>query len=305
MQISDNFDYRTMTEIGRFLGAEYLISIIADGQGGLTRLRMRVLNTQTAMVAGSASIPFTIGNIQTSKPENMARAVETAVEQAIGENLKGSVIGIVQIIAPTSAGRDFVAGETEYLLLNKGFQIVDRSQLDKIRAERNFQRTGEVDDNTAVALGREAGARYIITGRVDGQGSLARVRLRVLDTHTAEVVGASSGIVHQRFSMRDGERTLPSLDRAIETAITQVKPNIPPNSVIAIVQVTGANNEFVTGELEALIAKQGFNIVDRARLNLVRNEQRIAQTTEFDNATAVTIGKIAGAAYIITNIPKR
>ena len=64
--------------------------------------------------------------------------------------------------------------------------------MDRIRREQNFQLSGEVDDNTAVSIGKIIGANIIVTGRVDGEGNLRRLRLRALDTQTAQVVGVAS-----------------------------------------------------------------------------------------------------------------
>jgi hypothetical protein len=52
--------------------------------------------------------------------------------------------------------------------------------------------SGEVDDDTAVSIGKFIGADIIVTGRVDGEGNLRRLRLRALNTQTAQVVGAAS-----------------------------------------------------------------------------------------------------------------
>lgn len=64
--------------------------------------------------------------------------------------------------------------------------------MDRIRREQNFQMSGEVDDDTAVSIGKFIGANIIVTGRVDGEGNLRRLRLRALDTQTAQVVGVAS-----------------------------------------------------------------------------------------------------------------
>ena len=83
-------------------------------------------------------------------------------------------------------------GELEYIWVNQGYFITDRSQLDRLRREQNFQMSGEVDDATAVSIGKFAGADIIVTGRVDGEGNLRRLRLRALNTQTAQVVGVAS-----------------------------------------------------------------------------------------------------------------
>ncbi len=49
--------------------------------------------------------------------------------------------------------------------------------------------SGEVDDKTAQALGRMAGAQMIISGAVSQVGDLYRLRIRALSVQSAEIVG--------------------------------------------------------------------------------------------------------------------
>jgi len=127
---------------------------------------------------------------------NTTTGVEGALARAAQETLKNvpqrSKIAIVYITALDRSTTDFIAGELEYIWVNDGYTIIDRSQLDRLRREQNFQMSGEVDDETAVSIGKFAGADIIVTGRVDGEGNLRRLRLRALNTQSAQVVGVSS-----------------------------------------------------------------------------------------------------------------
>jgi hypothetical protein len=69
------------------------------------------------------------------------------------------------------------------------FSVVDRQQLNTIRAELEFQTSGEVDDDTAQALGRMAGAQIIISGAVSQIGDLYRLRVRALSVQSAQIEG--------------------------------------------------------------------------------------------------------------------
>jgi hypothetical protein len=124
------------------------------------------------------------------------QGVEGALSRAAGDTLKNvpakSKIAIVYITAQDKSTTEYIAGELEFIWVNAGYVIIDRSQLDRIRREQNFQMSGEVDDVTAVSIGKFIGANIIVTGRVDGEGNLRRLRLRALDTQTAQVVGAAS-----------------------------------------------------------------------------------------------------------------
>ena len=132
----------------------------------------------------------------TTARRNTAPGIEGALERAADQSLMNvpprSRIAIVFITAEDRNTTDYIAGELEFMWVNSGYIITDRSELDRLRREQNFQLSGEVDDETAVSIGRFAGADIIVTGRVDGEGSLRRLRLRVINTQTAQVVGVAS-----------------------------------------------------------------------------------------------------------------
>jgi hypothetical protein len=69
------------------------------------------------------------------------------------------------------------------------FPVVDQQQLNTIRAELDFQMSGEVDDETAQSLGRMAGAQVIISGAVSRIGDLYRLRVRALSVQDARITG--------------------------------------------------------------------------------------------------------------------
>jgi len=191
IQHSGEVDTHTVAEIGKLAGADYLITIRADGQGGLARLRWRVLDTQSAVVTGVASVPY-FNNISNASVMNLEMAVTTGIEQVTSKVGKDNRMAVVQMTGEDNNMRDFVQNNLEDKLVNQGFRLVNRSELDRIRTEQKYQQTNEVDNRTAVDIGKIAGARYILTGRVDGSDSLRRLRLRLLDTQTAEVVGVAS-----------------------------------------------------------------------------------------------------------------
>lgn len=147
-------------------------------------------NFQTVIATGYV-ILRSGGNVNAS-----AAGVEGALEKAsveIAENFTARArLAIVYITAQDRSQTDFIAGELEHLLRKQGFVIIDRSELERVRREQNFSISGEVDDTTAVSIGKFAGANIIITGRVDGEGNLRRLRLRALDTTSAQVVGTAS-----------------------------------------------------------------------------------------------------------------
>jgi hypothetical protein len=60
--------------------------------------------------------------------------------------------------------------------------------LDKIRTEQNFQLSGEVDDRSAVSIGKILGANIVITGSISGLGTSQRITIKALDVQTAQII---------------------------------------------------------------------------------------------------------------------
>jgi len=53
---------------------------------------------------------------------------------------------------------------------DKIFTVVDRAQLEQIRMELNFQVSGEVDDKSALEIGKFLGAQTIVSGVISELG---------------------------------------------------------------------------------------------------------------------------------------
>jgi curli biogenesis system outer membrane secretion channel CsgG len=132
------------------------------------------------------------GEISSSTAARVEGALDRAVEEVSKDFPARSRLAVVYIMTPNRGTTDYITGELEHILRNRGFTIVDRSELDRVRREQRFGASGEVDDNTAASIGRIAGANIVITGRIDGEGNLRRLRLRALDATSAVVVGTAS-----------------------------------------------------------------------------------------------------------------
>jgi len=61
--------------------------------------------------------------------------------------------------------------------------------LEEIRREQDFQLSGEVDDATALDIGRLLGAQTIVSGRVSSFGGYFRLTIHALEVQTARVQG--------------------------------------------------------------------------------------------------------------------
>jgi TolB-like protein len=126
-----------------------------------------------------------IKSISTSMAENIAKAGKKTIAVVDFTDLQGNV---------TELGR-FIAEEFSVALAGagKGFEVVDRTHLKSIIAEHKLSATGIIDPQTARKLGQIAGVDAIITGTITPFGDSMRLSVKILDTATAKIIGASSG----------------------------------------------------------------------------------------------------------------
>jgi len=147
------------------------------------RLYTAIIYLITLIIVGCATVP---------KSSNIENAVVKAVNQAFSDIGKDNRIALVHIQTSNDDTKNYILGEITHILVSQKYNVVDRADIDRIRAERDFHFSGEVDDNTAVSLGKFAGADLVVTGGIDGSGSATRLRLKVIETQTTLIKGSAS-----------------------------------------------------------------------------------------------------------------
>jgi hypothetical protein len=106
---------------------------------------------------------------------------------------QGTIMAVIQITSNDAFEAEFAEEQLIFVLvLNGKYRIVERKDLDVIRGEQNFHLSGDVDDNTAVSIGKMAGAGIVITGTILPYGEGRYLNLRALDVETAQIRAASS-----------------------------------------------------------------------------------------------------------------
>lgn len=125
-----------------------------------------------------------IKDISANMAKDIADAGKKTIAVADFTDLQGNV---------TELGR-FLAEEFSVALAGAGtrFEVVDRIHLKSIIREHNLSATGMIDPKTARKLGKIAGVQALITGTVTPFGDNVRVTVKILDTETAKIIGAST-----------------------------------------------------------------------------------------------------------------
>ena len=120
--------------------------------------------------------------------QSLGRAVDMATQRSVTNIQRSSRMAITNVDVTDDAHANIVYDGIESSLLDLGFRVVDRNQLDQIRAEQAFGMSGEVDDASAAYIGRFVGASHVVMVRVQD----AQVRIRILNVETAVVEGAAT-----------------------------------------------------------------------------------------------------------------
>ncbi|MDR1869489.1 MAG: CsgG/HfaB family protein [Treponema sp.] len=104
-----------------------------------------------------------------------------------------SRLAIVGIDSPNPNESAFYVNEMTLQFVNsKNFTVVDRSNIDAVLTEQNFQMSGYVDDDAFVSIGKFLGATVIITGNISGTGSQKRMVIKAIDVLTSKILSMVS-----------------------------------------------------------------------------------------------------------------
>jgi hypothetical protein len=118
--------------------------------------------------------------------------LDAAIKEAAAqmeENLpQGTKAALISLASSSAQLSEYVLNRLEAAVVRgKKLVVVDRANLDKVRAEQGFQLSGEVDDNSAKAIGKLVGAGAIVTGSFVNLGDVYGLSLKAINMETAEV----------------------------------------------------------------------------------------------------------------------
>jgi hypothetical protein len=146
--------------------------------------------------SGGSGSTYSRGNLSRNQLRDMSTGITAAIIR-VSRNLartlpKNQKIAVLNITASDEDIVLFITDGIEQQLFDAGYSLVDRSQLDKIRLEQNFQLSGDVDDNQIVSIGKMAAAKVVVTGRITKMGNIQSLTLRALDVETGELITRAS-----------------------------------------------------------------------------------------------------------------
>jgi hypothetical protein len=191
--------------------------------------------------------------------------LEEAIEREAGYILQhapaNSVLAVVNIKSDSTELSAYVMERMpDYLIGNRrGITLVDRSKVDLIQQELDFQYSGEVSEDTMVSIGQKIGARIIVTGAISDSGNTYTFSVKLLDVETAAILGSSSTKVQHDDLMKS---YLPNSQVAQNNRIRAVEKQQKKDTTVRQVKnVLGIfSNGFYLGYLGSLNSPIGISI---------------------------------------------
>jgi TolB-like protein len=132
-----------------------------------------------------------------SKAVPIANSGGTTLDTAIAETAgrmetrlnNGTKIALINFSSSSAQLSEYVLEGISLHLVNSGkLIVVDRANLDRVRQEQGFQLSGEVNDESAKAIGQMLGADAIVTGSLTNIGNEYRINLKAISVDSATVV---------------------------------------------------------------------------------------------------------------------
>jgi len=116
------------------------------------------------------------------------KAVKNTVDTLSSKLPSGAIIMIMKTSSTDINMLNDVLDQITAAIVQGGkLKVVDRSNQALINAEQQFQLSGNVDDNTAVSIGKQLGAKYVAFCWISGASSSRRLNLRIVSIETGQI----------------------------------------------------------------------------------------------------------------------
>jgi len=99
------------------------------------------------------------------------------------------------------------------------FRVIERGAMDKVMDEQAFGMSGMVNEETAIEVGKLAGADVIVVGTINIADGFGKVSARGIDTETAETIVAKES--------QTGEPSMANLESLVENVAIMIYNALP------------------------------------------------------------------------------
>jgi curli biogenesis system outer membrane secretion channel CsgG len=172
-QASGEVSDETAAGIGRKIGAQSIIFGSMERTGSLYHLRIRTIEVETARIQAiqnnliEQDTLLTVLTGNGTRTKNTGRPISLVLREVSGYLIRripdNSRIAFFITGTENEALSNYISDNISENLVNSGkFTLVDRHNLDLLRAELDFQRSGETSEETAVSIGNGSAHRRLL-----------------------------------------------------------------------------------------------------------------------------------------------
>jgi TolB-like protein len=160
-----------------------------------------------------------------------------------------NISGIAKYDGLGKAMSSMLISDIESNVSPKRLQLVERAQINKILKEQNFQKTGNVDKNTSIKIGKLLGVKYLLIGDVYILNDVLVLNARLTDAESGDIKFSKKqeGKLAQWLSLK----TNIAKDLSKEISMPFTEPNIPDKEI---------NVAVITNFGNAIAAKDTGNV---------------------------------------------
>lgn len=189
-------------------------------------------------------------------------------------------------------------------------ELVERGKVEKLLDEIKFDESGLVDEKTVQEAGKALLADYLIFGHIKSKKGKIVLRTKIHDVAAKKYIELEPIADFEKNIFRLEKELYKSIYKTLqissENKIKNVK--IKKNSALAILPF---NNNSKTNDLDylrsslsellasGLVNYKIFKLVEREKINKIIKELTFQQSGICDEKTALQIGRLLGAKYIL------
>ena len=194
------------------------------------------------------------------------------------------------------------AGSTEKVIVNNGQNTVEAADI-------SLGRNNNWNIGTRRRINVNSNSNSVTIGLTLRYGALVNLNIQrdvaLGGAGSAPVVAATSAPARPAAPPPvTGNQDVDSLENAIHRAAWRMSEDLPDDSVVAILSISTADPalaQIIIADMGSfLLSTRRFTLVDRQRLEAIRQEREFQFSGEVDDRTATSIGRMLGANIVIT-----
>jgi hypothetical protein len=157
----------------------------------------RILFTVTdesIVAVGQESKGTPASSEQVQNTADIESSVRRAFEISTKPIKRKAKVAVINVDSDDIKQADYVLEELIYLTVQspKNYEVIDRRTVDAFRTTNGIGVPSYNNDYILWLIGQLLGADFVVSGRLDGQGELRRLRVKTLNVKTGRLIGNAS-----------------------------------------------------------------------------------------------------------------